>query len=575
MGRDCGKSLPHSCGTQGALRLFEEEDGSYNGYCFACRTYVPDVSKFLDEDYKPTKNSNPKLTQEEIDNLLEEISTYRTVSVTSRKLSDTSLKAFGAKTSLSEFDGKSPTAIYWPITTDTKLTGYLVTTINKPGQGSNFFIGNVKGCDLLNWANAISSGSQRLIITEGPKDMASVEGLYNKFLSEDKKHYKPAITSLPMGSGSVTKVLSKHYKDIKNNFKEVIFVFDNDEPGRLAVTEGLKIIPYAKSVTLPYKDVNDCLLNNSARVAYNKISFEAKVPKNTNLIYASSLHDVGKEPAKWGEFKLPWDKINQATRNFREGETVYIGAGVKIGKGEVRNSIISEMIKQGHKCVVSSYEEPKLSCYKRVLGKMVGTTFIDPKVPFNEKLYDEAGKLVGDNLLILDKYQTADLDSTYSDMRYAASLGFKVHFIDPITNFTNGLSSSETNTVLQGMSQSISEIAGDLGLLVFLFCHLNSPEGSIKQETREELYKKGKFLSLGNCSHEKGGNVESYQFAGSRGMMRSCNFMIGLEGNKDDELPTNVRNFRKLKLLENREFGETTSVLLEWDPVTTLFREVK
>jgi hypothetical protein len=49
--------------------------------------------------------------------------------------------------------------------------------------------------------------------------------------------------------------------------------------------------------------------------------------------------------------------------------------------------------------------------------------------------------------------------------------------------------------------------------------------------------------------------------------------MLGLEANKDEELPEEVRNTRRLKILEDREFGETGSVQVYWNKATTRFME--
>jgi twinkle protein len=94
------------------------------------------------------------------------------------------------------------------------------------------------------------------------------------------------------------------------------------------------------------------------------------------------------------------------------------------------------------------------------------------------------------------------------------------------------------------------------------------------KDAREKKYGKGEYIRLGNCPHEFGGSVQSTQFAGSRAMMRSCNLMIGIEGNKDPELPEDVRNIRCLTILEDREFGNSDSVQIYWNRNTTLFREV-
>jgi len=86
-------------------------------------------------------------------------------------------------------------------------------------------------------------------------------------------------------------------------------------------------------------------------------------------------------------------------------------------------------------------------------------------------------------------------------------------------------------------------------------------------------YKKGVYYNLGNCPHEYGGDVMSAQFAGSRAMMRSCNLMLGLAGNKDPELDEVTRRMRWLTILEDREFGNSAHVPLIWNPKTTQYRE--
>ena len=48
---------------------------------------------------------------------------------------------------------------------------------------------------------------------------------------------------------------------------------------------------------------------------------------------------------------------------------------------------------------------------------------------------------------LVDKYQTVDWDGFKADLITSANLGAKVAFIDPITNFTNGMTSSDANTI--------------------------------------------------------------------------------------------------------------------------------
>ena len=95
----------------------------------------------------------------------------------------------------------------------------------------------------------------------------------------------------------------------------------------------------------------------------------------------------------------------------------------------------------------------------------------------------------------------------------------------------------------------------DHGFTAYIFCHLKAPNNGEP--------------------HERGGKVMSHQFAGSRAMMRSANYMIGLEGNKDPELDMLERNQRRLVILEDREFGNSDIINLYWDYQTGQFNEMK
>ena len=127
--------------------------------------------------------------------------------------------------------------------------------------------------------------------------------------------------------------------------------------------------------------------------------------------------------------------------------------------------------------------------------------------------------------------------------------------IDPITCFTNQMSSSEANEFLVGMTAELAAMSKDMDFTSYIFCHLKAPEAG--------------------PPHERGGKVLSTQFAGSRSMMRACHMMIGLEGNKDPDLSEEDRNMRTLVLLEDRTFGQTGRIPLFWDKTTGLFTEVR
>lgn len=560
--------LSHSCGTKKGLKIFVQEDGSVDGYCFRCGTFVE--NPYGDNRTVKDLPKRPEKTQEDIDKEIAEVASYQTIDVPQRKLRASTLEVFGAKVSVSEKDGKTPTAIYWPVTKNEVLTGYHVKILDK-SAGSPFNIGDTRSCDLLNWGNAKSSGAYRLIITEGPEDMASVYRFYE--LHGDSKFF-PAVVSLPHGSASVKKSLTKHLEDL-SRFKEVVFCFDDDEAGHKAVKEGMLILPTAKSVTLPTKDANQALVEGKAKAAFTALAYQAVTPKNTRIVLGESVHEKARLPPTFGEFTWPFPGLNKALRGLRTKQTIYLGAGVKMGKSELRNEIAAHLMKtHGAKIFMASPEEPNEKTYKLLAGKLAGKFFHDPDKPFDYEAFDKAGEILKEHLSLVNVYQNLGWSSLKQDMIAAAEWGARVHFIDPITNLTNGVSSGETNTLLQEIAQEMSSLAMDLDIAVLLFCHLKAPEGNISAEQRASKYKSGKYIGLGNCPHELGGDVLSAQFAGSRAMMRSANLMLGLEGNKDPDLDEDIRNLRYLRVLEDREFGVSTKVPLFWNKDTGKFVEI-
>lgn len=244
-------------------------------------------------------------------------------------------------------------------------------------------------------------------------------------------------------------------------------------------------------------------------------------------------------------------------------------------KSELLNDIAGHFIKaHGVPVFMAKPEENNKKTYKLMCNKMVGKVFHDPDVDFDYEAYDKAGELLRDKLFMVNLYQHMGWESLKKDIVMAASMGAKAVFIDPITNLTNGMSAADANTKLQEIAQELAAMALDLEVVVFVFCHLKAPEGNISKDARLKKYEKGEYVKLGNCPHEFGGDVISAQFAGSRAMMRSCNLMIGLEGNKDPELDEDVRNLRYLTILEDREFGNAATVGLHWNRNTTLFSEI-
>ena len=544
------EKLPHSCGSRDGLQVWQEEDGSFNGYCFACSTFV--AQPYEDRpDYKPTV---VRKTIQQIQDEMEEAEELSSLDLPTRKLKKEYLEYFGTTVGVSQVDGESPETVYFPYANrEGELIGYKVRLLQPKRMWA---IGTTRDSAPFGWHQALRADGPKLFITEGEFDCIALFQL----LKEKNKNTQYAdrnipVISLSMGVSSVGKCLGKYQAEINKHWKQIVLVFDNDEPGQKAVQEALKLFPDAQTVTLPEKDLNDCIIKGRSKQAHDALVFKAVAPKNTRIINGKSLHEKAKTPPQWG---LPWpfSGINDATRGITTGKTIYLGAGAKMGKSEMVDQLAKHFVTDfGWKCFLIKPEQSNEETYKRILGKSAGKNFVDPKVEFDLEAFDRAGEEIGDRLEILDVYQHIAWETLEKDIRAAAVAGCKAVFIDPITNLTNGMDSATANTKLQEIAQKLSALALDLDILILIFCHLRNPDSG--------------------PDHSNGGKVLSSQFAGSRAMVRSCDLMIGLEGNKDPDLDEDERNIRYLVLLENRITGETGRWPLYWDRHTTLFNEIK
>lgn len=453
---------------------------------------------------------------------------------------------------MSEGDGVTPKLHYYPYYRDGNLSGYKARLIENKAMWS---VGDQKDVDLFGWQQAIAAGGKKLFITEGELDAVSLYQIFKDHNAGGKyADFEPAVVSLPHGAGSAARDLTRHIKSIREHFKEVVLVFDMDDAGKKAVESVMLVIPDATVAALPAKDVNQCLLDGRSKACYNAIQFNSSKPKNSRIVSGNDLHESAKEVAQFG-VSWPWRHITEATRGIRLGETIYIGAGQKQGKSEVVNTLAAHFIREhGWKVFLAKPEESNKKTYKLVAGKLTGKFFHDPTKPFDMDAYEQAGQVLQDHLFMLNLYQHMGWETLKADIREAALDGCKAIIIDPITNLTNGMNAADANTRLQEIAQELSAMALDLNVVIFIFCHLRNPDGGLP--------------------HERGGEVLSSQFAGSRAMARSCNLMLGLEGNRSPELSKEERNLRTLVLLEDREYGEVGRYRLYWDDSTGLFNEL-
>lgn len=228
----------------------------------------------------------------------------------------------------------------------------------------------------------------------------------------------------------------------------------------------------------------------------------------------------------------------------------------------IRKSVIADtlgawFIKNGDKPVYfCKPEEQAHHTLQRLAGKVVGKVFHDPDIPWDANAFERGKTAIGDKAYMEDVYAMAKWDDVKRSIRKCANeLGTTKFFIDPLTVFTSHLPSSQANEELQRIAAEVAALMKEVGGTAFIFCHL-------------------KAKPAGSKSHTYGGRVLSDEFAGSRAMSRYCHGMIALEGDKDPDQPQAAKDLRDLVLLEDRNFGQTGRVHLQYSNETGMPTEI-
>lgn len=543
---------------------------------------------------------------ESIEDILNLAHPFREVS--SRGISERVCRALGIRTRVDEFG--DTVAWYFPYYKLTDGEPILVgfkrkTAANAGGKSSYTTIGMVDANCLLFGAvihdkttgrpviNHGSGAKRRIVITEGEFDCAACMEAALQF--GDSKYGYPAFTSIGLGTVNAVQHISarvnKH--DYLTRFTEpLVIAFDNDgatpEQYKRGVRKGQEalkaVVDYLGEAsvavcTMPLNyDPNQMLVEGMGRDLYWGYTKPSKYAVDGFIDYSQIRHKAIQMPELGRPF--PWPEVTRLTLGRRLGEGFYFGAGVKQGKSELLNQMVEHIIKTetSPPAVFKFEEEPHITC-KKVAGKLARKQFTNPEktvlytaqgaevdvwgntIPhnlrhtyFTEQELVNACEDLGDKVIYYNNYGAARWDDVAEKIRYAVTvLGCKDVFIDPLTRLTAGMEAAEANTELERIADEISTLSKDLGFTYYIFCHLKAPA-------------QGK-------PHEKGGRVESYQFTGSRAMMRACYYMFGLERNKSDDLPEIVRNMSNLVLLEDRAFGRTGRVCLFYDKDTGEYRE--
>ena len=493
-----------ACGSKDNCGVFS--DG--HTYCFGCQAYTHG-----DADAPSKPASKPQAV-----GLLE--GEYH--SLPNRKLTEESCRKFSYM--LTRYKGEPVQAATYRDSNGRAVAQKLRTRDKKFST-----IGETKGLGL--WGAHLWSAGKKIVVCEGEICCMSA--------SQIQGHRWPTV-SIPNGSQSAAKALLNAWEYL-SNFDEIILMFDMDDAGREASIAAAEALPIGrvKIASLPYKDVNECLLNGASGSVIDAI-FQAAPFRPDGIISGCDMRDIISEVDAMSEIHYPFKRLNEITKGVQCPSMITVTAGSGVGKSTLVRELAYSFITQGQNVGMLMLEETAKRSAQGLVGLHMNRNItIDPDAATSEEVEEAYDDLMGPeygDFYLFDHFGSTEMEVITNRIRYMnKALGCNIIFLDHISILVSGLTgkvTDERRLVDDIVTHLRTSVVQELGITLFLVSHLKRPNSE--------------------AGHEGGAKVQLSQLRSSHSIAQLSDFCIGLQ--VDAEEPTSGR--RELVVMKNRFTGE-------------------
>lgn len=527
-------------------------------------------------DYVATSKDGEMNTPKET---IEDVLKYPFKGYRERGIRKDTLEKFGVRSSVSEQDGKTPTAFYFPsYNSKGEVTGFMKqdltkrkdedfhwTAVGKVGIGNKLF-----GQDV---AETINRKHTNFTVTEGQWDCLSVYQAQLGSLEGTKyEGQEPFVVSIPLGTKNATEALL-HNKEFVQSFDSMTIFFDDDyatpaelKKGVLKGKEAREEVSgaFIGSIELfsiqplhGYKDASDYLqdhkgvfkdLAEASNSLAKLVQFERKPLVTEKILHVSdiSLEDVMR-PLELGVQVDCFPKLNEMLGGFRKRELTIISASSGAGKTTAVSKICDDIRDQGYKAGTIYLEETATKTLQRSIAAELKVSYREYKrnplaVASQEditRVYNDLCKR--DNIIFLDHFGSMPIKELMAKVKH-------MYFIEKcdyivLDHLSMVISGSDVKDERKEIDIVMTELAAfcaanDIGII--LVVHLNRQGSSVSPPKGKENEPFWNSISL---SHLRG----------SGGLEQLSWNVLSLER---EYLPNKKRGRVRWGILKNREFGD-------------------
>jgi archaellum biogenesis ATPase FlaH len=523
--------------------------------------------------YFKKKDKEDMQSQEVQKETVEDVLQYPFKDIPDRKIRKETCERFGVRAGLSEEDGESIVAYYFPsFNQKGKVTGFSKLDLTKSKEEKGHWTalprGGVSISNKLfgqNVCEALNRKHNNVIVTEGQIDaLSTYQALMDNVKGTKYEGLEPFVCSIPMGTANAVESIL-HNEDFVKSFDAFTMFFDDDHATVAEAKKGVvkgheareavagALVGSGVSVmTLctpdGYKDASDMLQAGKSQELAKLVQFDKKPYSIEKIVKASSVpvEELWKKRPE-GIYVPEFPKLMKMLHGFRTGELIVLTAPSNVGKSTITSKFGSAFIKAGEKTAMIFLEETKVETLQRMVAaelKLNYNNYREEPLKYTTKeeitrVYDEINN--GDKLVMLDHFGSMEIDTFMEKIKHMHLVeGCRYIIIDHLSMLLSGLESENERKDLDIAMTSLAAFCAANDVCIIAVSHIN--------RTAAEQYKP-----------QKGQEDKAFWVKVSKEMMRGSSSLEQLSwcvlGLEPEILPDRSRGRVRLTCLKNRTFS--------------------
>lgn len=337
-----------------------------------------------------------------------------------------------------------------------------------------------------------------------------------------------------------------------DRFREIYLIMDMDDAGRNAAIElSNKLGTWrCKDVQLPYKDVNECLMNGVTIEQLSECMYEAREYTPAKLMNIGeieeeivSIFDDGMK--RYGTETL-WKQLTDILGGWRESEVTVWTGNRGGGKSTILLQHTLDMSTKGISCCVASLEMPAPRYF--MWGVIQYLRNSDP----TEEEIRRASRELSKHIYLINSYESLPLSEIIESFEYAARRFNCKHFIiDSLMKIKRpGIKELQEEAEILN---TISDFAKKYRAHVHLVAHPRKQESDEKHLDMVDIKGSGQIIDLAD-------NIIAHS--------RPSEEQINAAKEQDKFIASGL-----IRILKNRYFGEHGRIKLTYDARTKRYSD--